>query len=209
VGGFLFTVPEARNSDEYLQDAQAFPASELLHYREVVEGEFQDITKRSFTTRVVYRDFTADGSGEQLMLLPDAQAIEQAWVNDVEITDLTGWTISPMGKVTYPAATYPYATLVTTDPSVLDGDAVRLRVRYGFAVVPPKVKEVGMIRLRSLMAATNSGIPDRATTWQPEQGGTFRLATPGMGKSETGIPEVDAALKRYTLDTLLGVYGVG
>lgn len=200
VGGFLFTVPEARNSDDYLSDSAAFPAAEIIAYREVVESEFQDITARSFTPRVKHVDFVSDGSGEFVALIPDAQEVEAVWVNGDPVADISVWRVNRLGKVTCPVA---------TAQTPVEGDSVRVRVRYGYATPPADIKRVGMVRLRALMAAESSGIPDRATTWQPEEGGTFRLATPGSGPWETGIPEVDAALKRYTLDTVLAVYAGG
>lgn len=196
VGGFLFTVPQARNSDEYLTDPSEFPAAEIIDYREVVESEFEDITGRSFTTRVQHRDYVSDGSGEFLALIPDAQAVEAVWIDGTAVDDVSGWTVNRLGKVTAPE-------MVECDKRV------RVRIRYGFPTPPAGVARVGMVYLRYLMAAESSGIPDRATTWQPEEGGTFRLATPGMGNSETGIPDVDATLKRYALDVVLAVYAGG
>jgi hypothetical protein len=193
-GGPMFTVPEARNSDDFLADAQAFPAQEIIDYRVTVEQEFERITGRSFVTRVEDISFAADESGEHIVLLPDAQAIVSATVNGEDVTDLTGWSVSRLGKITHAAAC---------------DDEVTMRIRYGFTSPPHDVARVGMIRLRHLLAAESSGIPDRATTWQPEDGGTFRLATPGQGKWKTGIPEVDSTLAGYTLDIVLSVYAGG
>jgi hypothetical protein len=193
VGGFLFSVTQARNSDDYLKDASAFPADEIIAYREVVEGEFQDIAARSFTTRVMYANYVSDGTGDFAALIPDAQAVEAVWIDGEPVDDVSGWSVSTLGIVSAPDI-------------VREGVRVRARIRYGFITPPPKVAQAGMIRLRNLMAAENSGIPDRATTWQPEEGGTFRLATPGLSGFETGIPEVDATLKRYTLDSVLAMF---
>lgn len=196
VGGYLFSVPQARNSDDYLTDATAFPAQEIVEYREVVESEFEKITGRSFTPRIATRTFEGDGSRELVSLIPDAQSIVSVSVNGEAVADLSGYLLSPLGKVTTPDAT-------------VDGDLITVRVLYGFATPPPEVARVGMVRLRNLLASESSGIPDRATTWQPEDGGTFRLATAGQGRWRTGIPEVDSTLKNYTLDVIWSVYGVG
>lgn len=193
-GGPMFSVRQARNSDDFLKDAGAFPAQEIIDYRVTVEQEFERITGRSFVTRVVDLSFTADDSGEHIVLIPDSQAIVSATVNGEDVADLTGWSVSRLGKITHGA---------------LSGDAVSVRVRYGYTTPPHDVARVGMIRLRHLLAAESSGIPDRATTWQPEDGGTFRLATPGQGKWKTGIPEVDSTLGGYTLDVVLSVYASG
>lgn len=193
-GGPLFTVLQARNSDDYLRDSSAFPAGEIIDYRVTVEQEFERITGRSFVQRVRDISFVADDSGEHLILLPDSQEIVSASINGEEVADLTGWSVSRLGRIAHAAA---------------DGDEVRMRIRYGFATPPHDIARVGMIRLRHLLAAESSGIPDRATTWQPEDGGTFRLATPGQGKWKTGIPEVDSALAGYTLDVVMSVYAGG
>jgi hypothetical protein len=193
-GGPLFSVPQARNSDDFLKDAEAFPAQEIIDYRVTVEQEFERITGRSFVTRVKEFTFSAYDSGEHIVLLPDAQGIESVSVNGEDVSDLTGWSVTRLGKITHAAAT---------------GDEVTLRVRYGYVTPPHDIARVGMIRLRHLLAAESSGIPDRATTWQPEDGGTFRLATPGQGKWKTGIPEVDSTLAGYTLDVGLAVFAGG
>lgn len=196
VGRFLFSVPEARASDDYLTDSTAFPAQEIIGYREVVEAEFRRITGRSFVPRVTEREHVSDGTGEFVALLPDARRVVGVTVDGTAVADLTTWTVNRLGKVT------------TTD-SVAEDSKVTIQVEHGFATPPADVARAGMIRLRSLIAAESSGIPDRATTWQPEEGGTFRLATPGAGPWKTGIPEVDSTLQHYTLDTVLAVYAGG
>lgn len=194
VGGFLFSVSEARASDTYLADSAAFPSNEIVAYREVVESEFQDITSRSFTTRVKYVNYVYAGVGDYIVLVPDAQAIEGVWIDGEPVDDFSDWTVNRLG-------------MVSTGKDVTQaGSTLTVAIRYGFTNPPAKIAQAGMVRLRNLMASESSGIPDRATTWQPEEGGTFRLATPGMSGFETGIPEVDATLKRYTLDTVLAVY---
>lgn len=195
VGGFLFSVPDARASDDFMSDASAFPASEIEHYREVVAGEFQAITYRSFVPRVTRIDFTGDGGQEYMCLVPDASFLVSVQVAGVS-ADLAGWEVNRLGKVTAPTP-------------VADGVRVTALACYGWPVVPGDVKRAAMIRCRDLMAAEDSGIPDRATTWQPQEGGTFRLATAGSGKWRTGIPEVDSTLFNYTLDTVLAVFAVG
>lgn len=197
VGGFLFSVKQARGTEESLSDSAMFPAAEIIDKRESVEAEFERVTRRSFTTRVKYREFTADGSGVEWMLTPDAQAIEAATLNGADVSDLTGWSVSTLGAVTYP----------TGCNGVRSGDVIRVRIRYGFVTPPPDVQRVGAIRVADLINQEDSGLPDRATTWQPQEGGTFRLATPGMGKWQTGIPEVDTVLIGYRLDSVLAVYG--
>lgn len=196
VGRYLFSVLEARNSDDFLSDATTYPGAEIIEYRETVDTEFARITGRSFVPRVTERTHISDGTGEFIALIPDAKEVVGATIDGEPVADLSNWTVNTLGRVT------------TTD-RVANGALVRIKVQYGFSVTPRDIKRVGMIRLRSMIAAESSGIPDRATTWQPEEGGTFRLATPGVGPWKTGIPEVDSTLAHYTLDTVLAVYAGG
>lgn len=140
VGRFLFSVPEARNSDDYLSDATTYPGAEIIEYRETVDTEFTRITGRSFVPRVTERVHVSDGSGEFIALTPDAKEVVSASIDGVAAADLSAWTVNSLGKV-------------TTTESVPEGALVRIAVRYGFDVAPRDVKRVGMIRLRSMIAA--------------------------------------------------------
>lgn len=68
----------------------------------------------------------------------------------------------------------------------------------GFTQVPRDIARAGLIRLRSILAAERSAIPDRAVSFVAAEGGTYTLATPGRSGSQTGIPDVDGVLKRYS-----------
>jgi len=154
-----------------------FPADEIEHYRTVVEVEFETITGRSFVPRTVFvpaADVPAEG--ERLSML------------DVRSITAVG---DPGGPVTFDRIDrYAYA------PCVPEG-AIGLDIAYGFTTVPDDIKRAGLLRLRWLLVSERSSIPDRATSYQPADGGTYLLATPGRAGYETGIPDVDAVLDRY------------
>jgi hypothetical protein len=194
VGGFLFTIPEARNSDIDLADRDRFPTAEVRHYREVVEAEFETITGRSFTPRVTRAEVEADGTRSLYLGYLDVGAVA-AVDGPSGPLDATGWAVDPLGFLKAPY-------------ELPDGDRFTVTFTYGFVLVPEDVKRAGLIRLRSLLTAERSGIPDRATSFVAAEGGNFTLATPGRGGSETGIPEVDATLKRYRFGVFYDVFGV-
>jgi hypothetical protein len=194
VGGFLFTIPEARQSDMDLADKTRFPPAEVRHYREVVEAEFERISGRSFTPRVTRAEVEADGTASLYLGCLDVAAVA-AVDGPSGPLDVTGWTVDPLGFLKAPY-------------ELPDGDRYTVTFTYGFALVPDDVKRAGLIRLRSLLTAERSGIPDRATSFVAAEGGNFTLATPGRGGSETGIPEVDATLKRYRFEVFYDVFGV-
>jgi hypothetical protein len=191
VGTFLFSLPEARDSDIDLEDTVRFPTSELRHYRDVVEAEFERITGRSFTTRSKRVKLTADGSSEYYVGVLDLAAVTAA-VGPSGVADVSLWTVDPLG-------------FVQTGSSLADGDVYTLTVTYGMPIADEDVKRAGLLRLRSLLTAERSGIPDRATAFVAHEGGNFTLATPGRGGYETGIPEVDATLARFRFRMLDGV----
>ncbi|MEU3618850.1 hypothetical protein ABZ725_41985 [Streptomyces sp. NPDC006872] len=194
VGGFLFSIPDARGSDMDLADKARFPAGEVRHYRDVVEAEFERITGRSFTPRVTRVEVEADGTRTLYLGHLDVTAVA-AVDGPSGPVDVSGWTVDGLGFLRAPY-------------ELPDGDRFTVTLSYGFVLAPEDVKRAGLIRLRSLLTAERSGIPDRATSFVAAEGGNFTLATPGRGGSETGIPEVDATLKRYRYEVFNDVFGV-
>ncbi|MFI8237601.1 hypothetical protein ACIF83_10170 [Streptomyces sp. NPDC085866] len=193
VGGFLFTIPEARGSDVDLTDTARFTTADVKYYRGVVEDEFERITGRSFVSRTARVEVEADDSSTLLLGYFDVTALV-AITGPLGVVDLTGWSVDRMGMVRSPA-------------ELVDGDRYTVTFTYGHDQAPEDVKRAGLLRLRSLLTAERSGIPDRATAFVAAEGGNFTLATPGRNGYETGIPEVDATLKRYKFSVLYDVFG--
>jgi hypothetical protein len=193
VGGFLFTIPEARGSDVDLADTERFPTGSVKHYREVVEDEFERITGRSFVPRVARVEVEADDSPSLFLGYFDATTVK-AIDGPSGAVDVAGWTVDRLGFLRSPYG-------------LIDGDRYTVTFQYGFAQVPEDVKRAGLLRLRSLLTAERSGIPDRATAFVAHEGGNFTLATPGRAGYETGIPDVDATLKRYKYEIFYDVLG--
>jgi hypothetical protein len=194
VGGFLFTLPEARQSDMDLEDSTRFPTAELRHYRDVVEDEFEAITGRSFVPRTARVEVEADGSRTLFLGYFDATAVT-AVDGPSGPVDVTGWAVDATGFLKAPF-------------ELVEGDRYCVTVTYGLGQVPEDVKRAGLIRLRSVLTAERSGIPDRATAFVAAEGGNYTLATAGRNGWETGIPEVDAVLKRYKYTIFNDVFGV-
>lgn len=194
VGSFLFSVPDARNSDMDLVDATRFPAADIRHYREVVEDEFQTITGRSFTRRVRRFEFNGDGTQTVIVPLFDVSAVT-AVSDGSNALGVTGWVLSPSGVLQAP---YEFT----------EGVTYTLTLEYGVPYPPDDIKRAGLLRLRSLLTAERSGIPDRATAFVASEGGNFTLAVAGRNGYETGIPDVDAILNRYKYRILNDVFGV-
>ncbi|WP_200209113.1 hypothetical protein [Micromonospora coerulea] len=184
VGGYVFTIPELRASDEDLTVAR-YPAAEVRLTREVVEAEFQRITGRSFTPRTAFLSLSElPECGDPLPFL------------DVASVTTTGGTAASLAF----ERVGPLAFM----PELPDG-ATGIEVVYGFQSVPTGISRAAKLYARWLLLEERSSIPDRATSFQPADGGTYTLATPGRAGSETGIPTVDAVLDGFRFKLIEGV----
>lgn len=180
VGGHLFTIAEFRASDADLTEDR-FPTSAVVRLRDRVAVEFQTITGRSFVTRVERFPLLVIDGGNVLAPM-DVQSVQ---LQDSSGAPATVYTLEQVGPFTF------------VEGVPCDG-SYTAEVRYGFPDVPEDVKGAALLRLRSLLFAERSGIPDRATSFQPADGGTYALSTPGVRGAKTGIPDVDVVLADYT-----------
>ncbi|MER7445050.1 hypothetical protein [Micromonospora avicenniae] len=184
VGGYVFTIPDLRASDVDLT-ADRYPVAEVRLARDVVEAEFQRITGRSFTPRTAFLSVSdIPGWGE---LLPFA-----------DVASVTVLGASPGPLTVERVGHFAYV------PELPDG-TTGIEVDYGWRVTPPGVNRAAKIYARWLLMEDRSGIPDRATSFQPADGGTYTLATPGRAGYETGIPAVDAVLDGYRFKVIESV----
>lgn len=192
-GGRLVSVTEVRQEDVDLE-ASRFPASAVARAREQVEAEFQRITGRSFVPRTARVTFDAYGQDVTWLGLFDTHAL-------VSVQDAAGDAVT--------------ASLVLDGDGMLSGlhglaDGVyTATVDYGFRHAPADVRRAAAQRVGSVLLAPRSAVPDRAVSFQPTDGGNYTLATAGRAGWETGIPDVDAVLKRYRHSVLTDVLGVG
>lgn len=194
VGGFLFSLPEARQSDMDLADTVRFPTAELNHYRNVVTDEFETITARSFVPRTARVEVEADGTPTLHLGYFDVAELKSV-SGPSGAEDVAGWGVDSTGFLRAPY-------------ELPEGARYTVTFRHGFGQVPEDVKRAGLLRLRSFLTAERSGIPDRATAFVAAEGGNFTLATAGRNGWETGLPEVDAVLKRYKYGIFYDVFGV-
>ncbi|MCG5459625.1 hypothetical protein PSH03_005409 [Micromonospora sp. PSH03] len=187
-GGLLFTVAEVRASDAELT-ANRWDAASVVRGRSRVDAEFHRITGRSFVPRTRTVQVTVSEGSAWLPFMD----VLSATLSDSEGTPVLDFTSEPVG---------PFTAI-----SGLSDGVYTAEVRYGFLSVPDDIRGAALLRLRVLLFGERSGIPDRATSWQPAEGGTYTLATAGIRGSLTGIPDVDAVLTRYRLSVVDDVLG--
>ncbi|MDG4826023.1 hypothetical protein O7635_29590 [Asanoa sp. WMMD1127] len=187
VGGFLFGIPEVRKPALELP-ATRYPAAEVRQARDVVEREFERITGRSFTPRTLYVEASDLGGCTDLLPVRDVRSVVALGTPDGPVS-LTLDRVGPFAYV----------------PELPHGTA-GVEIEYGFTEVPEDIRRVGLVRLRWVLTEDRSAIPDRATSYQPVDGGTYTLATAGRAGYHTGIPDVDAVLDDYTFDVVDSVF---
>lgn len=206
VGGYLFTIAELRNYDSSISSTSGvtrFPDAKLASERISVEEEFQDITGRSFTPRFMREDYADVGDGYIILRKPEAFSITKLTVDGV---DRLSWVASRY--VSYDTGD-PFLLNLSYDAlAILYSSRVTIEYEYGMQRVPQKIHDVGLKRAKSNLLGYNSAVDERATTLSVPEFGTMTLATPGRGGSETGIPDVDAVLKRFDLTGTGGTGGV-
>lgn len=210
VGGYLFTLSEGRASDASLKDRDKYPTTDLDAKRLEVEEECERICDRAFVPR--YARVVVDGSGSSDLVLPhpdpDRTAAHVRTIRSVSMAQRSGGT--PVAFTADELA----ALIVRNDNTITRTDRLFFAEGYGNVVVeyeygldapPLELKRAGMARLRSLLNANKTGIPDRASSFTAGDGGTYRLDMPGPWK--TGIPAIDAVYSRYSRRSGAGAAG--
>ena len=191
VGARIFTPAQLRRSDPSLADATKVTAQEIADVTAEVEDEFARICGVSFIPRGAVevlspRPWWFETPSRHLLAHPKVNVDTVAAV--VDNTDIPV-EVTPAGELTVP---WPWQWR---------RHPVTVAYEYGWASPPADLRRAALLRARHRINSVRSGVPDRATTFASTDGGTFTLATAGRGGSETGIPDVDAVLRRYDMRT--------
>jgi len=205
VGGFLFSLIEARSSDPMFADVGKYPPADLARYRYEVEEECERITRRAWVRR--YRRLVLDGTGTRDLVLPDGgdDIVAGMVLRGVRLSRSA--SIAPrLDQPAVPLSGAQLGALAVTRDGLLrrtdyglwtegSGNIV-VEYEYGNDYPPADLKAAALLRLRSRANLHRSGVPDRAISFSVAEGGTYRLSTPAAER--TGVPEVDAAYDRYS-----------
>jgi hypothetical protein len=195
VGGFYFSIPEARASHPDLASSVTYTTADLQAKRIEVEQTCQAITGRSFVPR--YNRVLMDGTGTECLILPDQdlRAVRSIKMAGRAGGTFTAFTTAEMGAV----AALNSGVLCRDDGNVFTEGRqnVLVEYEYGLDMPPEGVRTQAMRHLRYLLNAGRSGIPDRAISFTIQDGGVYRISTPG--EVRTGIPDVDAEYERHGL----------
>lgn len=194
VDGFAFSIAEIR-SDEALANAGTYPDELLIDKRAFVEAEFERITLRAPTRRYELLRVDSTGDPELRTGRYDLAAVRScrvyAYRGSTSYTDLTA---DQLARLVWDND----GVIARTDGGTfLEGrQNVLVGIEYGMDEIEADLRQAMLRRLRSVITADRSGIPDRAKTWQPANGGTFEIARASL--TSTGIDDIDAVYDRFS-----------
>jgi hypothetical protein len=191
---------ELRAYDNSLANTTRFPNSALIQERLNVESEFEDITGRAFVPRFWSEVISGDGS-------------ETLWLSKAEPHAITKFIVDGVDCIAWVTADLIRADRESNSGLILKGAALAasyaqdivIEYEYGMKRIPVQISEKAKKRARGNLIGLGSTIDPRATTMMLPDIGSVNLSTPGLRGAETGIPDIDVVLRRYTL-TGSGVY---
>lgn len=204
-GGHYFPIRKARRDIVDLTVLK-YSTARMREARLEVEAEFEEICGRSFVPR--YARITLDGSDDNKLILPDP---------DIRVIRSASIVATP-GATPVVLTTEQLAALIIdgTDRSVSRPSGVLwpggrgnvvIAYEHGLSGPPLDLVRAAISRMPSRLMMGRSGIPDRALSWSNQAGDTYRLSIPTAYR--TGVPDVDAALDRYSLRPSTGGDGEG
>jgi hypothetical protein len=189
VGDVYVSASDVRLIEPALGEVPDYSTAKIHTARAQVEQMFEDACNRAFVPR--FRVDTLRGSGRHWIVTrrPDVRAVRWANYTDyngtVTTVDVSELEFDELGVIKWRDDVWP------------SGYQVKIGYEYGLSRPPEDLRQAAVQAIRAQLNTFRSGIPDRATSFQPIDGGNVILATPGVGQWVTGIPAVDECLKRY------------
>jgi len=193
VGGFMFSVDDARNMPPVL-NAVVYPNALVARKRTAVEVQAERICNVAFVPRFKRR--ALGGNGSPYLKLPDlliravrAVSVDGvAWsAGQVEAAGFGDSGVLTMNTIGAPSGVWP-----------IGQRNIIVEYEHGMDQADDDLAEAGVIHLRSRLTGGDTSVPYRAISFQSIEGGTYRLSTPS--KQKTGIPIVDAAYEAARID---------
>ena len=197
VGGFLFTVADARDADDALDTSAVnpFTDAQILAARAVLERRIEDICDRAFVPR--YARLVLDGTGTRDLVLG---VTEPRTLRSVRVLAAAGSSTSTSFTAGELAAValYEDGTARRTDGGVWPEDRANIvvEVEHGLDAPPAALVDAALLHLRHHLTRSRTALLDRRTSYTDEAGGSYQFAT--AGPYATGIPEVDAVYDAYS-----------
>ncbi len=196
IGGRLFTEAEARayyGSD--LADDTVYTDAAIAEARDRITVEFGMIAVVAFVP-TYFRETIAGNGGR--ILETEHPRISQILAATIGTVAQTVADLQPDPKLPY----VYHTTGIWFHPTASDPFNVTISYVYGHSSVPPDIKRAALIlaRMELTKDVTGQGIPEIASTFTDPLGTIGGFGANDMSGRWYGIPAVDAALRRYSLN---------
>jgi len=189
VGGFLYTVAQARSLDASMSVVANYPTADITAGRILVETEAEDILGFACVPR--YRRVTLDGTGDRELHLPDnyLRSVISASIDGTALTstELANLTVAEHRVISRPDG-YQWTW---------GRQNVIVAYTHGLDRAFDDIRKAAVRRARYWLDVDTAGIPDRSTEYPTPDGNTYRLNQPTPYK--TGDNMVDAVYGRHSL----------
>jgi hypothetical protein len=183
VGGFLFTIAEARALSA-LANTTVYPTAAIVEARTLVEMSLEDACGVAFVPRYHREIVSGRGASTILLSRPRVRALRSVNLDGAAITDLATIVPDPSGVAYYPTGwTRGFRNY-------------EVAYEHGYDYPPPMATLAALTWAKAILV--KGPIDDRTTAFTTEDG-TFSMSTPGMRGNYAGIPVVDAFIQQYNL----------
>ena len=197
VGGFWFTVADARAADRNLTDTTVYATERILTVRAEVEAELENETGQAWVPR--YRRETIPGPGNRLLVLSEVQPRTVRTVRAYSSDGVTYETFTTDDRAAL--IVHPHGVLERPAGATwMRGYTYVVEYEHGHDRPPADLRTEAVRLLRHRMNSYQTGVPDRAESFVNDAGGRFVISTPGLRGAITGIPSVDVAIRRHRFE---------
>lgn len=190
VGGFLFSIADALA----VSSLASFPIADIADARTGAEQDIERLCGCAFVQRYAKQTISGDGSRSLQLKHPLVKTVRTATIAGTALTstELADLTFTVSGEV--------WSNLVWW---TCGRNNVTVGYEHGFQDTPVAIHNAALTLAKMRLLAVNSPIDDRTTTFASAEGGTYALAVAGRGGSYFGLPDVDAAIDRYSMATFV------
>lgn len=205
VGGFMFSIAEARAYDDVLNDSGKYPSIDLAATRDEVEDEAEWICDRRFVPSYARVTVSGDGTDRIHTSCHDLRNVRAISVAD----SLAGAAVSLTAQELASCALLPGGVILRTDGGIFTWGTnnVTIDLEYGLDAPDAMLAAAAITRLRSRLLGPRTGLPERSREWTDPNGNHYVFTGPDA--LTTGIDSVDAVYARYSMRDRDGKAGAG
>lgn len=189
VGGFLFSISEARALTP-LSDTVAYTTADIADTRTAVEQAIEQACGCAFVLRYSLERYSGDGSQSLQLKHPLPASVRSATIGGTALTapQLADLALSPGGEAWSSMVCWTWGR-----------SNIQVGYEHGFQDPPAEIRRAALQLAKEWLVGRSSPVDERAVTFSAGDGGTYGLVVAGRGGSEFGMPDVDAAVARYSL----------